>query len=95
MAGDSQAANLHRMASIRLILETAIGAQMMTLANTRRRAPRAPERPWLKRKRDETAQEWNRRTNHSCYACGDYYTDLIELDAHETAHRRVARLPSN
>jgi hypothetical protein len=44
-------------------------------------------RPWLTRKPNETALEWNRRTNHTCYACGDYYKDLDELDIHEATHR--------
>ena len=43
-------------------------------------------RPWLKPKPGETVQEWNRRTNHSCYACGDFYADLADLDAHEATH---------
>ena len=44
-------------------------------------------RPWLMRKQNESVQEWNRPTNHSCYACGDYYKDLDELDVHESEHR--------
>lgn len=50
-------------------------------------SPESARRPWLIPKLGETVQQWNCRTNHSCYACGDFYEDLTELDAHEATHR--------
>lgn len=43
-------------------------------------------RPWLQKRADETEAEYQHRTNHSCYWCGEFREDLNELDEHERAH---------
>lgn len=55
------------------------------MAEARKGTP--PERPWQQRKRGETVEAYQARTNHSCYACGVYIADLAALDKHEETHR--------
>jgi hypothetical protein len=40
-------------------------------------------KPWLNQREAETQAEYNHRTSHSCYNCGQYISDREELNEHE------------
>ncbi len=40
-------------------------------------------RPWLKRRDGETQEDYDHRTSHSCYNCGQYISDREALNRHE------------
>ncbi|GAB2740202.1 hypothetical protein GCM10027174_12010 [Salinifilum aidingensis] len=48
--------------------------------STRRSSGRPPH---MRRRPDETQQQYRERLSRSCYRCGWYSTDAEELDAHE------------
>lgn len=44
---------------------------------------RQGRKPWLQQREDETEEQYNHRTSHSCYNCGAFIVDTQLLDLHE------------